>query len=322
MYRVDLPRPLTLVVALFSMAAPTSVFAREFPTADAPSADDPTVAALHDMGHLIEEDSPRRLQIRVSHSRQPRVSIEQTRVGAIDLNRTNAALIGTFVPSMTPLSMPFLFRSSEHVQNVLNGPTEIPNSLKPCGFVGLTSYDCPARAIDRGVRPVKSLTRLKGLKGRKQPSELTSDIVEALGAEPIRSPHGQVPTRCAASLKEGAEINWPSFVTTHHCKYAAFHPFSDHAMSHVQMMPPKAWQSLPSEDRSIFPDASLRAGGLLHENAKDFTEYSRQQAESAGVAMVTDFDRKPLEGAMTATHNKTRRDSAAAGLIDRIRKVE
>ncbi len=46
----------------------------------------------------------------------------QTRVGAIDLNRTNVALLGSFVPAMNVLAMPFLFRSTEHPQTVLHGP--------------------------------------------------------------------------------------------------------------------------------------------------------------------------------------------------------
>ena len=51
------------------------------------------------MGRLIEEKTGGRLQIRVFHSRQlgeEKETIEQTRAGAIDLNRTNVALIGAF----------------------------------------------------------------------------------------------------------------------------------------------------------------------------------------------------------------------------------
>jgi len=67
-------------------------------------------------------------------------TIEQTRAGAIDLNRTNVALIGSFVPAMNVLAMPFLFRSMEHLHKVLDGPigNEILGSFEPYGFVGLT----------------------------------------------------------------------------------------------------------------------------------------------------------------------------------------
>jgi TRAP-type C4-dicarboxylate transport system substrate-binding protein len=56
----------------------------------------------------------------VFHSCQPAAikTIEQPRVGAIDFNQKDVALIGTLLPSMNGLALPFLFRSFEHVQNV------------------------------------------------------------------------------------------------------------------------------------------------------------------------------------------------------------
>ena len=51
-YRADFPRTLALVVALLSMAAATSAFAREFRAADTQSEDYPTVQALRYMGRL------------------------------------------------------------------------------------------------------------------------------------------------------------------------------------------------------------------------------------------------------------------------------
>jgi TRAP-type C4-dicarboxylate transport system substrate-binding protein len=117
--RADLSRTVALVVALFLTAISTGAFAREFRAADTQSEDYPTVQALRYMGGLIAEKSGGRHQIRVFHSRQlgeEKETIEQTRAGAIDLNRTNVALIGTFVPAMNVLAMPFLFRSIEHQQ--------------------------------------------------------------------------------------------------------------------------------------------------------------------------------------------------------------
>jgi hypothetical protein len=40
-------------------------------------------------------------------------------------NRTNVALIGTFVPATNVPAAPFLFRSIEHLQKVLDGPARI-----------------------------------------------------------------------------------------------------------------------------------------------------------------------------------------------------
>src|SRR6476659_2183159 len=172
--RADLSRNLTIVaiiVALGSAAVSAAAVAREFRAADTQSEDYPTVQALRYMGRLIEEKPDGRLHIRVFHSRQlgeEKETIEQTRAGAIDLNRSNVALIGTFVPSMNVLAMPFLFRSIEHLQKVLDGPIgeEILDSFESYGFVGLTFYDSGARSIYNCVRPIRSIADVKGLRIR------------------------------------------------------------------------------------------------------------------------------------------------------------
>jgi len=326
-YRADLPRTLSLVVALL-FAAATSAFAREFRAADTQAQDYPTVQALRYMSHLIEERSGGRLQIRVFHSRQlgeEKETIEQTRVGAIDLNRTNVALIGTFIPSMNVLAMPFLFRSIEHMEKVLDGAigNEILGSFEPYGFVGLTFYDSGARSIYNNVRPVQALSDLQGLRIRVQQSPLMSDMIRALGAEPVELPYGQVLTGLATKLIDGAENNWPSFVTTDHYKYAGFYTLTEHTMGpEVLVMSLKAWQSLSGEDQKVFREAAIKSSHFMREKWHDLELRSRQQAEAAGVTIITNFDRKPFEAAMGPLYEKVQRDPGAAQLIERIRKVE
>jgi tripartite ATP-independent transporter DctP family solute receptor len=326
--RAKISRTVAVVVALLMTAATTNALAREFRAADTQSEDYPTVQALRYMGRLIEERSGGRLQIRVFHSRQlgeEKETIEQTRAGAIDLNRTNVALIGSFVPAMNVLAMPFLFRSIEHLQKVLDGPigNEILGSFEPYGFVGLAFYDSGARSVYNSVRPIRSIADLKGLRLRVQQSELMSDMIKALGAEPIELPYGQVLTGLATKLIDGAENNWPSFVTTDHYKYAGYYTLTEHTMGpEVLIMSRKAWESLPPEDRTIFREAALQSGRFMRERWKDLEEQSRRQAAGAGVTIVTEFDRKPFEAAMASIYAKAQRDPAAAQLIERIRKVD
>ena len=309
--RAEISRTIAFVGALFLTAITTNALAREFRAADTQSEDYPTVQALRYMGSLIEEKSGGRLQIRVFHSRQlgeEKETIEQTRVGAIDLNRTNVALIGTFVPAMNVLAMPFLFRSIEHLQKVLDGPigNEILGSFEPYGFVGLAFYDSGARSIYNSVRPIRSIADMKGLRLRVQQSELMSDMIKALGADPIELPYGQVRTGLATKLIDGAENNWPSFVTTDHYKNASYYTLTEHAMSpEVLVMSRKAWDSLSPEDRTIFREAARQSSRFMRERWKDLEEQSRRQAEAAGVTIVTDFDRKPFEAAMARNLRKS-----------------
>src|SRR3954465_14960670 len=321
-------RIVTTVTALSLAAASTLALAREFRAADTQAEDYPTVQALRFMGSMIAERSGGRDQIRVFHSRQlgeEKETIEQTRAGAIDLNRTNGALIGNFVPAMNVLAMPFLFRSIDHLQKVLDGPigNEILNSFEPYGFVGLTFYDSGARSIYNNVRPVRSLADIKGLRLRVQQSQLMSDMIKALGAEPVELPYGQVITGLATRLIDGAENNWPSFVTTDHYKFAGYYTLTEHTMSpEVLVMSKKAWESLSADERKLFRKSAQQSSRFMREKWKDLEQQSRREAEAAGVTIVSDFDRKAFEAAMSGIYAKAQRSPGAPALIARIRKVE
>ena len=326
--RAEIQRTVVLVVALLVTAGSTGAFAREFRAADTQNEDYPTVQALRFMGRLVAERTGGQYEIKVFHSRQlgeEKETLEQTRAGAIDLNRTNVALIGNIVPAMNVLALPFLFRSIEHMQKVLDGPigSEILGSFEPYGFVGLAFYDSGARSIYNNVRPVRSMADLKGLRLRVQQSEQMSDMIRALGASPVELPYGQVLTGLATKLIDGAENNWPSFVTTDHYKQAGHYTLTEHTMSpEVLVMSLKAWQSLSSEERRIFRESALRSSQFMREKWRDLEEQSRKQAESAGVVIVTEIDKKPFEAAMAGIYVKAQRNPAAAQLIQRIRKVE
>jgi tripartite ATP-independent transporter DctP family solute receptor len=326
--RAELQRTVVLVVALLLTAGPTVAFAREFRAADTQNEDYPTVQALRFMGGQIAERTGGRHEIKVFHSRllgEEKETLEQTRAGAIDLNRINVALIGNIVPAMNVLALPFLFRSIEHMQKVLDGPigTEILGSFEPYGFVGLAFYDSGARSIYNNIRPVHSLADLKGLRIRVQQSEQMSQMMRALGANPVELPYGQVLTGLATRLIDGAENNWPSFVTTDHYKHAGHYTLTEHTMSpEVLVMSLKAWETLSPDDRKIFREEARRSSQYMRERWRDLEEQSRKKAEAAGVVIVADIDKKPFEAAMTGIYDKAQRDPESAKLIERIRKVE
>src|SRR5438132_1047286 len=217
-------RSLALCIALL-IAWPGGTGAREFRVADTQTADYPTVQALQFMAQIIEERTAGRHRLRVFHSRQlgeEKETIEQTRVGAIDLNRTNVAPIGSLIPAANVLALPFLFRSFDHLHKVLDHAIgeEILTGFERHGFVGLAFYDSGSRSIYNSVRPVRTLADMKGLRIRVQQSELMVAMIKALGAQPIELPYGQVSTGLSTRLIDGAENNWPSYVTTNHYNLA------------------------------------------------------------------------------------------------------
>jgi tripartite ATP-independent transporter DctP family solute receptor len=316
---------ITLVAAV---AAPWSLAAREFRVADTQAEDYPTVQALKFMARVVEERTGGRHRIRVFHSRQlgeEKETIEQTRVGAIDLNRTNVAPIGSLIPAANVLSLPFLFRSFDHLHKVLDQTIgeEVLAGFQRHGFVGLTFYDSGSRSIYNSVKAVRSLADLKGLRIRVQQSDLMVSMIKALGAEPIELPYGQVATGLSTRLIDGAENNWPSYVTTGHYKLAPHYTLTEHTMGpEVLVMSLRAWESLSAEDKEIFREAARQSGRFMRSLWSGLEDSSRQQAQAAGNTIVANFDRKPFENAMSAIHAKAATDPDLQSLIERIRKVQ
>ena len=302
--------------------------AREFRVADTQSQDYPTVQALMFMARLVEEGTAGRHRIRVFHSRQlgeEKDTIEQTRVGAIDLNRTNVAPIGSLIPAANVLALPFLFRSFDHLHKVLDHGIgdEILASSQRHGFVSLTFYDSGSRSIYNSVRPIRTLADMKGLRIRVQQSEVMVEMIKALGAEPVELPYGQVSTGLSTRLIDGAENNWPSYVTTNHYKLAPYYTLTEHTMGpEVLVVSPRAWESLSAEDQNIFRDAARKSSAYMRDLWHGLEERSRQQARAAGNTIISEFDRKPFEQAMNTIYAKTVTDPGLRQLIERIRQVQ
>jgi len=327
-YRKVAAAILALLAVVSAPGSRGSASAREFRAADIQEEDYPTVQALLYMDKLVAERTQGRHHIRVFHSRQlgeESQTIEQTRVGAIDLDRINVAVIGDAAPPLSVLAQPFLFGSIDHLYRVIDGTIgeDILAAIEPYGFVGLTYYDSGARSIYTRAQSVRSLADLRGLRIRVQQSDLITRMMRALGAEPVTLPYGQVLTALQARLVDGAENNWPSFVTTGHYRVAQFYSLTEHTMGpEVLVMSRRAWDELSDADRAIFRAAARESSQYMRARWLSWEEQSRREAAAAGVTIIGDLDRQAFEDATRALREEMRADPKLGPLIARIQAVQ
>jgi len=301
--------------------------AREFRVADIQEENYPTVQALRYLDQLVTQRTNGRHRIRVFHSRQlgeENQTIEQTRVGAIDMNRINVGAIGSVAPILNVLALPFLFRSIDHLYKVVDGPIgdEILAATESSGLIGLTFYDSGARSIYTATRPVHVIDDLNGLRLRVQQSDLMDRMVKSLGAEPVGLAYGQVLTALQTKLIDGAENNWPSFVSAGHYKVARYYTVTQHTMSpEVLIMSLRAWADLSAEDRMIFREAARQSSQYMREQWLDRERRSERQAIESGVSVISNVNRKPFEDATKPLRDAMRADPRYRSLIERIEAV-
>lgn len=315
-----------LAGALLLAGLATPAFALNFRAADNQVEDYPTVQALLFMARRIEERTGGRHRVQVFHSAQlgdEKTTIEQTRRGIIDLNRTNISPLTALVPATNALLLPFQFRSTAHMHAVLDGPVgaDVLARFGDYGFVGLAFYDSGARSLYNSVRPVRSLADMVGLKIRIQQSALMNDLIRALGAEPVQLSYDIVLPALQNRIIDGAENNWPSYVSTGHYLSARYLTLTEHvAAPEVLFMSRRAWESLSAEDQAVFREAAQASSLFMRERWRRYEEESRQRA-GPSIIVQEDFDRAAFTAVTRAVREKYLTDPDVRALSDRIAAV-
>jgi tripartite ATP-independent transporter DctP family solute receptor len=249
-------------------------------------------------------------------------SYEQTRVGGIDINRTNMAPLASFLCKPNIFGLPFLFRSDDHLRKVLDGPIgdDILQSLEPHGFVGLTFFESGARSIYRVKRPVRTIEDIKGLRIRLQQSDLMIEMFRSLGAEPVILPYTRTRAALVTGLIDAAENNWPSYVTSGHHSIAPYFSLTEHTMTpDILIMSMNAWQSLSPADQNIIRDAARDSSIFLRSQRTDWKASFRKRTLDLGVTVV-EIDRKPIEAALSGLYAKVVTDTHSKRLVESIQK--
>ena len=141
-----------LLGACVALAMPAA--AREFRSADIHPTDYPTVEAVRFMGEQLAAESGGNLGVKVFPNGalgNERDTIEQLKIGGLDMMRINVAPLNNIVPETIVPALPFLFRSEDHMHAVLDGPVgdEILAAMEAQGMVGLAFYDSGALTLHR-----------------------------------------------------------------------------------------------------------------------------------------------------------------------------
>ena len=246
--------------ACVALAIPAS--AREFRSADIHPADYPTVKAVKFMGEQLAAQSGGEMGVKVYPNGalgNERDTIEQLKIGGLDMMRINVAPLNNVVPETIVPALPFLFRSEEHMHAVLDGPVgdEILAAMEAQGMVGLAFYDSGARSMYTATKPIKSLADVAHMKIRVQQSDLFVAMVEALGANPTPMPYGEVYTALKTGIVDAAENNFPSYESSRHFEAAKYYTLTEHSMApEVLVFSKVIWDTLTPEEQAMIRKAA------------------------------------------------------------------
>lgn len=305
-----------------------AVCARDFRSADVHPVDYPTVAAVKYIGKLVGEQSKGRLGVRVYPAGSlgtEKDNIEQLKIGGLDMMRINVGALNSVVPETIPTVLPFVFRSTEHMRKVLDGPIgdEILASMASQGLVGLAFYDSGSRSFYTAKKPIKTLADMKGLKIRVQQSDLFVSMIEALGANPTPMPYGEVYTALKTGIVDAAENNWPSYESSRHFETAKFYNLSEHSLApEVLVFSKKVWDTLSKEDQALMRKAAKDSVPFMRNLWDEREVRSRKFVEAAGTQVITIANRQEFIDAMKPVYAKFANTPKLKDLVKRIQETK
>ncbi|RST87615.1 TRAP transporter substrate-binding protein [Aquibium carbonis] len=325
---MNLMRKLTAALAV-SVALCTAAYAQDILLRSSDTHPDgyPTVEAVKYMGELLKERSAGRIAVEVYHSAQlgeEKDTIEQTRAGVIDLNRVSMGPFNGLVPETRVVSLPYIFRSVEHMHKVMDGDigADILSGFEAHGLVGLAYYDGGARSFYNREKPINSVEDLKGMKFRVMQSDIFVDMVAALGANAVPLPYGEVYSSIETGVIDGAENNFPSYESAKHSEVAKHYSLDEHLIvPEVLVMAKSSWDKLSADDQALVKQAARDSVAKQRELWAAREEASRKMVEDAG-SQITTPDKQPFIDAMGPVYEKHVTDDKLKSLVERIRAVQ
>ena len=316
-----------LWVALAASVLSLAASATEFRSSDIHPDDYPTVQAVKFMGERLKALSGGKHTIRVYPNGAlggEKETIEQAKIGELAMVRVNVGAMNNVCGETIVPTMPFLFRSVEHMHKVLDGPVgeEILKACEKQGFVGLGFYDSGARSMFTAKKPVKSFADMKGMKVRVQQSDLWVSMLEAMGANATPMPMGEVYTGLKTGLIDAAENNYPTYESSRSFEVAKYFTKTEHSMApEILLFSKRTFDRLSPEEQ-----------GWIRQAAKESVPYMRKQwaereAKSlaivkAGGAEIIEIDKAPFQAAMKPVYDKFITDAKLKDLVKRTQETK
>ena len=317
---------LTTLAALLACAA-FAAQATEFRSTDIHPDGYPTVEAVKYMGTVLTKLTNGKDSIKVFNNSAlgaEKDTIEQTKIGALDFVRINVAPMNNICPETMVPTMPFLFRSTEHMRKVLDGPIgdQILKACESQGYIGLAFYDSGARSLYTTKKPVKSLADVKGMKIRVQQSDLWVALLQAMGANATPMPYGEVYTALKTGVVDGAENNFPSYDTARHFEVAKYYAQTDHSMApEMLLMSKKVWDTLSPQDQQIIRDAAKASVPYMRKLWDEKELESRKKVEAGG-AQIVEVDKKSFQDAMKPVYDKFITDPKLKDMVQKVQATQ
>lgn len=210
-----------------------------------------------------------------------RDTVESASSGAIQMVDEGAAIFGQFVPQISIIEAPYIWRDAQHMRIVIASPImgELSNLLiekRGMRLLGATNYG--KRHLTTGSKAIKSAEEMKGFKLRIPEVDTYRAMAEAWGARPTPLNFGELYLALSQEAVDGQENPLPTIQSAKFYEVQKFLVLTGHIITPRPIaINEKAWQGLGEKGQS-----AIKKAIMVHSEWQD-SEIIKQEAGLADV---------------------------------------
>ena len=211
--------------------------------------------------------------------------------GAQQIVTEGAANFGAWVPSISVVEAPYVWRDAAHLQKAMNGPigqrfNDTLVKARGMRILGTTYYG--TRHITTTSKEVKSPADMVGFKLRVPENDVFKAMAEAWGAKPTPMNFGELYLALKQNVVDGQENPLPTIKSGKFDEVQKYLVLSGHIITPRLVVVNEAfWQGLSAADRKLLEDA-IRVGIAWQDEELAKQEKSLVDTfKAAGMTVIT-----------------------------------
>jgi tripartite ATP-independent transporter DctP family solute receptor len=233
--------------------------------------------------------------------------IEATSGGAIQIVDEGAAQFGQFVPAMSILEAPYIWRDAAHLRKVLTSAlvdefNAILADKRHMRVIGATYYG--KRHLTSGSKPVAKAADLVGFKLRIPEVDTFRAMAEAWGARPTPLNFNELYLALSQGAVDGQENPLPTIQSGKIFEVQKYLVLTGHVITpRLIAINEPVWKALSSTEQTVLRDSIAKFGKQQDDEIEDQESKLVATFKAAGMTIVTpdpDEFRKPVLAAVPA----------------------
>lgn len=234
----------------------------------------------------------------------------------------NSASLASQAKDFAVYDLPFMFANAREVDALIDGVfgQSMHARLESKGIVGLAYFELGFRNITNSKRAIQSAQDIEGLKLGLVPNAITSDWIQALGANPAPLARTDIDAALRQKSIDGQESPLLTFFANRYYEVQKQLVITNHQYNPQSLIFSKTlWDGLNAAERKVLQDAAAEAARFQRQYARDAANSTLIGLKMAGV-IVTELS--PVEQSKLRDRMKPVIDKHGAGFADTVQALQ